>query len=309
MRRRRISAETAQTLVGVTVTSMVLLTGVTAVTGPAAEVWATAGITGLVAGLAVSVMGAVRARDTAEERLRADREAATDLARHVEAAAAAMRGELAALRSMTCGISILEEETAAMSASIDRAESTLADMEIVVSAAAGRPLPHEVVDVWRTVRRAVHPIDVVASGEDHPFALTSRRAFETALRLITSTMSKSVAVSVLTMDGESRVTLSSEDGGLEQAEVDTVFGPTPAPPLHVAAPLGRIALARFVMRHTGGDLAYIRALGRSNYVLTMRAVETPATTEETPPILTLTLPLEPAEDSHTSGSGEPFLYG
>jgi hypothetical protein len=304
LRSRWVSAETAQTLVGVTITSTVLLAAVTAFTASAAKVWATIVITGLVAGIAVSLLAAVRARDAAGARLQADHEAAGDLARHVEAAATAMRGELQELRTMTLRISVLEEETAAMSVGVDRTGSMLDDLEVVVCSATGHPLDPEVVDVWRTVRKAVTPLDVVPSGEDHPFALISRRAFETALRLIASTMPHvgTVAVTVQTGDGVARVTLSSEDGGLEEAEVDSVFGPSPAPPLHVPEPLGRLAIARFVIRHAGGDLAYIRALGRSNYVVTMPAVETPGV-DETPPILTLTLPLETNEDSHTSGAG------
>jgi hypothetical protein len=311
LRPRRVTVGTAQTLAGVTIASMVLLAAVTAATGPTATTWATIAITGLAGALSASLLVSIRDRDRAEEGRSVDREEGRDLARHVAGAASGMRGELEALRAMAGHISVLDEETAAMSAGIDRAEHLIDDMETVVCVTTGLPLISEVVDVWRTVYRAVRPLEVTASGEDHPFALTSRRALETSLRLVASTMpaAATVGVTVQTVDGHARVTVSSEDGGLDPSEVEEVFGPNPVPPLHVTGPLGRIALARFVMNHAGGDLAYIRALGRSNYVLTMRAVETP-TVEETPPILTLTLPLEVAEDARTSGSpaGPPF-YG
>jgi hypothetical protein len=287
-----ISAETAQTLVGVTITSMVLLTAVTAANGPAAATWASVVIAGLVTAVSGSLLHAVHSCEEGQRRSTEDREEAQALARHVEASASAIRSEMATLRNMTGRVSVLEAGTTVMSTTIDRTENLIDDLETIVAAATGTQPQAEVVDVWRAVRKAL-PLDVRASGDESAFALASRRALHTSLRLIASTFPAmgAITATVQTGEGQVKVTLASEDVGLEAEETASIFGPTPTSPFRVEGPMRSIAMARFVARHTGGDVAYVRALGRSHYVVSMPAVET-REVDETPPILTLTLPLD-----------------
>jgi hypothetical protein len=304
VRARRITADTAQILVGVTITSMVLL-AVVAAGGSGAKAWMTVIIGALVVWMSLALLATIGARDEFEERLDVERTTGLELSRHVDAVAAAIRSEVDELRAMTARVSVLADETSAMSAGLDRTDHLVDDLAAIVAASAGSTPQIEVIDVWRAVRRATAGIELTAAGDGTPFALTSRRSFEAAVRLIASTLPRvgATTVTVQTIDGVVKATLASEDGGLEVSEIESVFGPSPESPFLVEGPLQRIALARLVARHCGGDVAYVRALGRSNYVVVMPAIATDAI-DETPPILTLTLPLEPGEDTETSTSSE-----
>lgn len=299
MRIRKITVDTAQTLAAVTVASMLLLTAVAiaSVGGPAG--WAGAIVSGLVLWLSAVMLAAVRARDDAERRLASRGTAMQELARHADAAAAAMHAEIDRARGAVLVGTVVDP--AAIGLRLDRADHAVDDVASVVGAVADHDAPREVVEVWRVVRRAMWGRDVDLAGEGTVFAHASRRPFETALRLIANSVGPDSSITVTVHGGDDvvKTTISVEDAGLDSGDAERLFAAEPPAPVESDS-LGQLAFARQVARHAGGDLTYVRALGRSNYIVTMPAV-TACPPEVPPPILTLTLPLDPVDGPSVVG--------
>jgi len=230
------------------------------------------------------------------------------LARHISAQASAVRKTAERARALTARISVMDEETAAMLSLLDEVRVRSTDMSVAVDVnAATAPAPDASVDVTRAIGRALDDLSLAAELEPAQIhSQGSRRHLECALRLILRAMTVDgddrLLIRVQRLDGRANITIATDGDGPPPsalAGLDTEPHATFTAD-HDALPL---SIARSILERMGGDVAFVRALGWSNLVVTMEATDQPQA-EGDPPILSLELPLDatpsPTYDDLTS---------